>query len=108
VITGTPLVSSDNPSVPPPGFRQVYNGEAKVFEYSPALPRASVFYSAQVVSSTGEALERLRDPKLDVSRTVVLAEEDPGIRGRLAGVNRTGEDPRPAEAASITAYDSQK
>ena len=88
-------------------FCQVYDGEAKVFEYAEPLPRASLFYAVDLVDSPDAALARLQDPALDVWRRVVVSSDhaDRDLRRALATLTGAGDR---AEAAAISSYDSQR
>jgi hypothetical protein len=89
-------------------FRPVYEGEAKIYEYSGSLPRASVFYSVVPVDSRPGALARVQDPALDLWRRVVVSTDaaDDGTRRSLEALSYAA--PETAQAASIVFYDSRR
>ncbi len=53
-------------------FQLVYDGEAKVYQYNDVLPRAAIYYEADLETDGAAVLRRLGDPSLHVFRTVVL------------------------------------
>ena len=55
-----------------PVFKPTYNREARIYEYDDVLPRASIFYQAEVEPNESEVLRRLADPAVDIFRTVLL------------------------------------
>lgn len=90
-------------------LREVYSNEAKVYEDDDVLPRAAIFHNLQLASSEGEALDRLKDPSVDVMRTAVVeaAGLDTADRAIVGQINQA-INPEPAETARIVAYSSQK
>jgi Bacterial membrane protein YfhO len=54
------------------GLRLVYDRDARLYEYAAPLPRAAVFHDVRMARDGDEALRVLRDPALDVRRTLVL------------------------------------
>lgn len=54
-------------------FKQIYDADdAKIYSFDHVLPRAAIFYHAQVVPDEKAVLQQLADPKLNVFQTVVL------------------------------------
>jgi len=90
-----------------PGFKSVFGGEAKVFEYDDVLPRAAVFYHADLVDDGPAILAKLADPSLDVFRSVVLARSDLDkvTLSAIGDLNQAA--PRKDDAARIASYRSQ-
>ncbi len=60
------------PQNTPLEFKLVYDAEARVYEYDNVLPRAAVYYAADVQNDQAAVLRKLADPSLDIFRTVVL------------------------------------
>ena|GEM_PF-830162 len=92
---------------PPPPFKSIYNGEANVYRFDDVLPRAAIFYRAELVHNGDEALRKLADPSLDIFQSVVLDEStlDKAQRTHVAELNR--EEPVRVQAASIRSYKSR-
>lgn len=60
------------PEAAAPEFRLIYSAETKIYEYDNVLPRATIYYDADVEQDETAVLRKLADPSLDVFRTVVL------------------------------------
>jgi len=91
------------------GIHEIYNNEVTISEYDKALPRASVFYSVDLVQSDDAALRRVQDPALDVWRRVVLvspSSKDKAVQRTLQKLSAEGGVP--AQPASIVSYDSRR
>jgi hypothetical protein len=91
-----------------PKFRQIYHDRARIFEYANPLPRASVFYSASLATSSEAALARLQDPGLDVWRQVVITTDgmDNAVRSAVKPLGAAAGEL--AQPAKIIHYDSQR
>jgi hypothetical protein len=61
-----------------PTYQLVHSGDVKIYQNLAVLPRAFVVHQVQVAADGGQALELLRDPGFDPSKTVVL-EQDPEL-----------------------------
>ncbi len=87
-------------------FNLVYDSKVKIFEYDDVLPRAGVFYGADIEKSDAGVLSKLRDPALDVMKTIVVAAPDVDREemDELAKINR--DAPKRVEPANITSYKS--
>ncbi len=90
-----------------PSFKPLYDREVKIYGYSDVLPRAALFYRAQVEPNEGEVLKKLADPAFDIFETVLLNATQ--LKGpQLAGIEEVNHGaPRRVEAATITSYRSQ-
>jgi hypothetical protein len=90
-----------------PLFRRVYRGDAEVFEYAHALPRASIFYGAELASDPEAALTRLRTMS-DVWTHAVVTDSDlpEGLRADLKHMQNLSR--RRAEPALILSHDSMR
>ncbi len=90
-------------------LRRVYKDEAQIYEYGDVLPRAAVFHQVLVVANAAEALAKLKDPEVDVLRTVIMEHNDLDIgrKNQIALINGS-TDAGPAETARITSYSSQR
>lgn len=88
-------------------FDLIYNHEAKIYEYRDVLPRAGIFFRADIQASDADALRKLRDPSFDIFKTVVVAAPDLDEQEtkELAKVN--GGRLETVEAAKILSYKSQ-
>lgn len=89
-------------------FQAIYDGEARVYRYDDVLPRASIYYSADLRDGEKDVLRRLADPALDVFQTVVLDRSalNAGELASIAAVN--GGPPSRVQPARITSYESQE
>jgi hypothetical protein len=88
----------------PGSFKLIYNRDASIYEYDDVLSRAGIFYQTDIEPGASDVLSRLRDPKLNIMTTVVVAAPDLDQKQRdaLAGMNGTGT--RTVEPAKITSY----
>ena len=90
-------------------FHEMYKREVIISQYDDALPRASVFYAADLVKSYEEALKRLVDPGLDVWQRLVLVSPDYQNRDTVAALQQLAANTGiRAQPASIVSYDSQR
>ncbi|MBV9157837.1 MAG: YfhO family protein [Acidobacteriaceae bacterium] len=89
------------------GFRKAFDGEAKVYQYDHVLPRASIYFHADILKTDNEVLKRLADPSLDVFNTVVLDASQLDQKQALAVNEVNRNTPQPLDAATITSYTSQ-
>ena len=103
--SGFRLGNEPNPNRPP--FEPIYDGEVHLYRYDDILPRAAIYYGADVRANEREVLQRLADPALDVFQTVVLNAStlNGEQRAALASINRQGR--RREQPARITSYQSQ-
>jgi hypothetical protein len=87
-------------------FRPVYDREVKIYQYDKVLPRAALYYRAEVVSNENDALKRLTDPNLNIFQTVVLNARNLNASqlDELARINQSTV--RDVEPASIASYRS--
>jgi hypothetical protein len=90
-------------------MQQVYKDEARIYEYGNVLPRAAVFHRLDLVTNGAAALAHLKDPAVDVLRTVIVEDEelDEDDRTQIREINRQA-NPGRADAARITTYSSQR
>lgn len=88
-------------------FRNVYSGEAQVYEYDKVLPRAAIYSHASLENGEAEVLHRLADPSLDVFESVVLDKSklSPNQVQAIDELNRSAS--LPVRPASITSYKAQ-
>ncbi len=91
----------------PQPFELIYNGEVRLYRYDNVLPRAAIYYEADVRANGEEVLHRLTDPALDVFQTVALDAStlDSDQRAALEAVNHGPR--RREQPARITSYRSQ-
>jgi len=98
----------NTPSAPEGPFHLIYNKEVKIFEYTKALPRAAIYFNADVKPTENQVLLSLPSPSLDVFTTVLLngaALDTPQADWIKAMTPAAG---RQVEAAQITSYSSRK
>ncbi|HEX3684156.1 MAG TPA: YfhO family protein [Bryobacteraceae bacterium] len=88
-------------------FKPVYTNEAAIYRYDDVLPRAAIYYRAEIEPNEGEVLKKLADPNLDIFRTVVLdrTKVKPFQLTSIVEVNQGAA--RGVEAANITSYRPQ-
>jgi Bacterial membrane protein YfhO len=86
----------------------LYDGaEAKVYQYKDVLPRASVYYRADLQQGEKNVLRRLADPSLDIFESVVLDFSKLSAEQRIA-IDRINSEPsRRVQAGLIKTYKSQ-
>jgi hypothetical protein len=56
------------------GFTEVYNREVHIYEVADVMPRAALFYAAEVLPDD-QVLSRLRAPAFDIRKKVILSQE---------------------------------
>ena len=85
-------------------FKPVYAAEVQIFKYDRILPRAALFFGADVVDDEAAALRRISDPALDIfSKVVVNAGRlSPEQRKEVRAIDFGGSEP--AKAAEIQSY----
>ena len=87
-------------------FKLMYDREVKVYEYDDVLPRAAIYFQAEVADNETDALKKLADPNLNVFQTVVIGGTLTRPQAaRIAQMNHSGA--KPVAAATITSYRSQ-
>jgi hypothetical protein len=91
-----------------PFFNLVYNKEIRIYEYSSVLPRAAVFYQAEMAATEEEALTRLVDPEFNVFQRVVLTPSslNPPVAREIEEMNSNA--PRDATPAEIVRLESRE
>jgi len=87
-------------------FREIYEREVTISEFQSALPRASLFYSAQVLPDEA-VMERLKDPTFDPLQQVIVSAQSVPAEAAGAPGPFTEATPVPAHGAHIVHYDSQ-
>lgn len=53
-------------------FKAVYKNEVTIYRYDDVLPRAALYYRADIEPNGGEVLKRLADPDFNIFQTVLL------------------------------------
>lgn len=87
-------------------FKLVYNREIKIYEYDDVLPRAAIYFRADIARSDAEALKRLASPEFDPFEEVVVSGKiSAPDAGAVAQMNQSPA--KPVLAASITQYGSR-
>lgn len=89
-------------------FRLAYDREVKIYEYDDVLPRAAIYFRAELADGETQTLKKLADPGLNVFQSVVINRS--GIHGQLLqDLKRINQgEARPVTAAKITSYASQE
>jgi hypothetical protein len=91
----------------PSSFTEIYDREARVYEFSRTLPRAALFGTVEIVPDR-EVLNRLKDPAFKPDEKVVLSRETiPDMEPATLHALVTSK-PMPAPAAHITRYQSSR
>jgi hypothetical protein len=91
----------------PPPFHLIYHAEAEIYRYDDVLPRAAIYYQAELVHNENEALRKLADSSLDIFQRVVLNESVLTAKQREQIEDMNRQSPAPVQAASIRSYASQ-
>lgn len=91
-----------------PEFPLVYNKEVQIYENPSMLPRASVFYSAELEATDDGVLKRLVDPSFDLFRCALISSSGlkPGMKEQIAALN--GAPPLQATPAKIAHAESRE
>ncbi len=87
-----------------PEFQLAYDREVKIYSYDHVLPRAALYFRAEIAKDDAQVLQRLSDPAFDVFHTVLLNARQlkPEQLTHVSNMNQS--ESRPVEAGSITAY----
>lgn len=85
-------------------FKLIYDREAKIYEYDDVLPRAGIFYQAHIEPGEAEVLSKLRDPNLDVMKTVVIAAPDLDREQTTELARMSVDQGQTIKPAAITSY----
>lgn len=88
-------------------LRPVYEGEARIYEYDNVLPRAAVYFAADLAHDDAAVRERLADSSLNVFQRVVLNARDltHAEAATVAAFNR--RPMQPVAAARMKRYTPQ-
>ena len=85
-------------------FRPVYNNEIAIYEYNDILPRAAIYYQADLEPNEAEVLKKLADPNFNIFQAVLL--DRTKVKAfqlkNIDEVNRGAA--KRVEAANITSY----
>lgn len=73
-LVGAKFVISQNP-IAMPDFKQVYQGNLRIYENTKVLPRVFVVSKYRVLSESNQILDALRKPDFDPSKEIILEEE---------------------------------
>jgi Bacterial membrane protein YfhO len=92
-----------------PLFDEIYDNEVRIYEFSRTLPRANLFYAAEILPD-GEILNRLKDPAFKPEQQVLLSAESlPQADTAMLKTFTTASSATTANAtARIVSYDSQR
>lgn len=86
-------------------FRRVYDNEITLYEYDDILPRAALYYQAEIEKSGADVLRRLAEPGFDIFQTALL--ETANLNGMTASsIARVNQGAmRAVEPARIVSYE---
>jgi hypothetical protein len=87
-------------------FRRLAVADAPVYELSPVLPRATLFYRVELRPSGASALQTIASPGFDVFSRAVVETEPGADDNALAAL--VAARPVPAQAASIRRYEPSR
>ncbi len=89
-------------------FKPIFEGDADIYEYDDVLPRAAIYYAAEMDKNEEEVLHRLTDPSLNIFQTVVL-DSSKLTHDEITSVQRMNQDEaRQVQPASIKSYRSRE
>lgn len=100
--------NQDEPG-PTPGFlRKVYDDEVKIHEVPDILPRASVFYQAELVEQDDRILSRLKDPSFNPKLSILVSSAtlSDTEKNFISRINNF--DFKNIDAAETSSFESQK
>jgi hypothetical protein len=87
-----------------PAFRPIYNNEVQIYEYDDVLPRASLYYRAEIEANETEVLKKLADPGFNIFETALL-DRTKLTPFQFEAVARLNQGPaKGVTAARITSY----
>jgi len=86
-------------------FRKIYDHEVKIYQFDDILPRAALYFRAEVRDNEAEVYRRLADPQFDIFAKVLLDATKliPDDRAKISAINSGSL--LPAQAATITSYE---
>jgi Bacterial membrane protein YfhO len=85
-------------------FKLVYDREVKIYEFPEVLPRAALYYQAEVESGAGDVLKKLADPGFNIFQTALLERANvKSVPGSTVAQLARGTA-KPAESARISSY----
>lgn len=96
----------DEPNETAGEFKLVYDADAKIYEYDDVLPRAAIYYDADVEKDDSAVLRKLADPSLEVFRTVVLDASELS-KHQAAAAAMLNDGITRVDAGRIRSYESQ-
>lgn len=89
-------------------FKKVYDDEIKIYEVSDTLPRASLFFRAELIDQKDQILSRLKDPSLNIRQSVLVFSGDLSGKEKESINNINNLPCEQAYGADILSYESQK
>src|SRR5262249_52736609 len=104
VLSGTEMFSSTNSTKD--ALKKVYDKEIVICEFSHPLPRASLFYAAEMLPDD-RVLQRLKESDFNPLERVILSEESLSLESSPVANALAGGTARPVSAANILSYESQ-
>jgi membrane protein YfhO len=100
------FVPTDSKSSGASPFKDIYDNEVRIYEFSQTLPRASLFYSAEIMPDE-EVLDRLKDPTFNPEQRIILSAESLPEGGDAILKTFAATAPARNAGARIVSYDSE-
>ena len=104
------FVPKDHEPISASAFREIYQDEARIYEFPDVLPRAAMFNAAEILPDK-DVLDRLKDLAFDPQKLVVLSAESLPDGGNAVLKSLAATVPATAPisvSASIVSYASQR
>jgi len=96
-----PLALSPSP------FDKIYDKEVRIYEFSPVLPRATLFHAAEILPDE-TVLKRLKNPAFNPEKRVILSAESLPEKDSATLKSLAAAPADNAAAARIVSYDSER
>jgi Bacterial membrane protein YfhO len=105
ILSGPELFSPPDPVKTK--LQKIYDKEIVIYEFSQPVPRASLFFAASTLPDEA-VLEKLKEPDFNPLDRVILSAESLSPESASVVNSLSDGSARPASAASIVSYDSQR
>ncbi|HOV80010.1 MAG TPA: YfhO family protein, partial [Bacillota bacterium] len=103
-----PAGSQSSPGRAAVPYKMIYDKEIMIYEVPDILPRASVFYRAELMGRDDCILARLKDPSLDIKKSVLVFSGDLNGNEKALIEDINNSPLKEAHGAEILSYRSQK
>ena len=87
-------------------FKNIYDDEVRIYEFTAILPRATLYYSAEILPDE-DVLNRLKGPSFNPEQRVVLSAETLPEADSAILKSFAATAPTPYAGAHIVSYDSE-